>query len=125
MQQTGWRAPNQGTVKINYDTAVNMTHMTASIGGVLQDQIGAFLFRFSHLISFCHVDKAELLAILQPLKVAYQKGKIQESKWVLLLRLEAIEQVMCMTWYPQRLLQTSSHWIPQHLGLFKLVTYLE
>ncbi|KAK8575719.1 hypothetical protein V6N12_063385 [Hibiscus sabdariffa] len=69
-----WKRPASGWIKVNVDAAVNALDQRAFVGGVYRDSDGAWLHGFSRNIGRCSVVLAELWAILEALRRAWEKG---------------------------------------------------
>ncbi|KAK9035377.1 hypothetical protein V6N11_077419 [Hibiscus sabdariffa] len=61
--QSSWLAPPHGWVKLNVDASVSSLDHKAGVGGVLRDELGHWIFGFSHFLGHCDSLVAELWAI--------------------------------------------------------------
>ncbi|KAL4335710.1 hypothetical protein GQ457_07G012060 [Hibiscus cannabinus] len=69
-----WKRPAPGWIKVNVDAAVNVLDQRAVVGGVYRDSDGEWIYGFSRNIGRCSVVLAELWAILEALRRAWEKG---------------------------------------------------
>ncbi|KAL4340467.1 hypothetical protein GQ457_08G018660 [Hibiscus cannabinus] len=71
---TSWECPPDGWVKINTDGAVTGRLNLATIGGVMRNNVGAWIFGFSRGVGCCSVLMAELWAVHDALLYAWNFG---------------------------------------------------
>ncbi|KAL4368559.1 hypothetical protein GQ457_05G007400 [Hibiscus cannabinus] len=69
-----WKRPASGWIKVNVDAAVNVLDQRAVVGGVYRDSDGEWRYGFSRNIGRCSVVLAELWAILEAIRRAWEKG---------------------------------------------------
>ncbi|KAK8977405.1 hypothetical protein V6N11_034450 [Hibiscus sabdariffa] len=72
-----WIAPPVGSVKFNTNRAVRGSFGKASIGGILSDNSGKVLLKFSKSIGVADSTSAELLAIKEALVVFMSTGLVE------------------------------------------------
>ncbi|KAK7244185.1 hypothetical protein RIF29_39003 [Crotalaria pallida] len=70
----GWSPPMEGWVKLNSDGSVKSVDGLATCGGVLRNNMGAFLGAFSIKLGHTSIMNAELWGILHGVKMAYTLG---------------------------------------------------
>ncbi|KAK8996583.1 hypothetical protein V6N11_081850 [Hibiscus sabdariffa] len=75
-QKTCWVAPGKGVLKFNTDDVVEGSVGKAGIGGVLRDYSSKTLIYFSKSAGVVDVMSAEILALVEVMKL------FGESKWV-------------------------------------------
>ena len=77
----GWCPPPSGWIKFNVDGAAKGKPGPAGIGGVLRNDKGEVLFMFSKNVGIKESNEAEVLAILEALRVFfYFQGKLNCGK---------------------------------------------
>ncbi|XVE58507.1 hypothetical protein DITRI_Ditri04bG0175000 [Diplodiscus trichospermus] len=69
-----WIPPSHGWVKLNTDGSLRPSGETARGGGLVRDANGSWMCGFSFNIGSCDVSAPELWAVVQGLKLAWQKG---------------------------------------------------
>lgn len=63
-----WSPPPLGVLKFNVDGATRGKPGPTAIGGILRNNNGEVLFRFSKNVGVCDSNEAEVLAILEALR---------------------------------------------------------
>ncbi|KAK9038872.1 hypothetical protein V6N11_023715 [Hibiscus sabdariffa] len=71
---TPWKKPESGWLCLNVDGAVSLTIGKATIGGLLRDSAGNFLFGFSKFIGCANSLHAELWSLHVGLQLAWDYG---------------------------------------------------
>ncbi|GMJ04404.1 hypothetical protein HRI_004109600 [Hibiscus trionum] len=69
-----WQHPGRGRMKVNADGSVRGPLHVASIGGVLRDSTGAWIYGFGRCVGCCSVLMVELWAAYESLKHAWDYG---------------------------------------------------
>ncbi|KAH8483978.1 hypothetical protein H0E87_028414 [Populus deltoides] len=69
-----WNKPPPGFVKLNTDASYKYISSKSSIAGVCRDEHGIWLFGFSCRVKSESAFEAELLAVREALKLAWDKG---------------------------------------------------
>ena len=69
-----WKSPPDGWLKLNIDGAVKGNPGPAGGGGLLRDHRGNWINGFSANLGWCSYVKAELLALLKGLQLAWNMG---------------------------------------------------
>ncbi|KAL4354587.1 hypothetical protein GQ457_06G029720 [Hibiscus cannabinus] len=69
-----WQNPKHGCLCLNVDGAVSLNTGKATIGGLLRDTAGNFIFGFSKYIGFTNSLHAELWALYVGLQLAWDHG---------------------------------------------------
>ncbi|KAL4319435.1 hypothetical protein GQ457_18G004670 [Hibiscus cannabinus] len=71
---TPWRNPEPGCLCLNVDGAVSLNSAKATIGGLLRDTAGNFIFGFSKYIGSTNSLHAELWALYVGIQLAWDHG---------------------------------------------------
>lgn len=74
MVNASWQAPKQGWVKLNTNGSSKENSGWSGGGGVLRDYRGLWISEFLAHFGFCSSMKAELLAVLHSLHLAWELG---------------------------------------------------
>ncbi|KAK8593727.1 hypothetical protein V6N12_045802 [Hibiscus sabdariffa] len=74
MPSTPWINPEPGWLCLNVDGAVSLNTGKVSIGGLLRDLVGNFIFGFSKFIDCTNSLHAELWSLLVDLQLAWAYG---------------------------------------------------
>ncbi|KAL4311976.1 hypothetical protein GQ457_01G025270 [Hibiscus cannabinus] len=69
-----WSCPTLGWIKLNVDGAMDLRDGSATIGGVIRDDQGNWIFGFSKSVGICSVLTTELWAILVGLRHVWRLG---------------------------------------------------
>ncbi|KAL4367400.1 hypothetical protein GQ457_05G030190 [Hibiscus cannabinus] len=69
-----WKCPPLGWIKVNVDAAVNVSDRKAVVGGFIRDSNGSWVFGHFRVIGRCSALMAELWAIYDALRRAWDKG---------------------------------------------------
>ena len=69
-----WQPPGVGCVKLNTDAVCKLPMYLAAAGGLIRDNLGRWLLGFMYNIGACTPLEAELWAILEGLRVAWNAG---------------------------------------------------
>ena len=74
--------PSSTTLKWNVDASMKISNSKASIGGVLRDHHGKFIYLFSSLIPFMEINHAEIFATHRALKISLTMENARNSKLI-------------------------------------------
>ncbi|KAL4352609.1 hypothetical protein GQ457_06G035460 [Hibiscus cannabinus] len=72
-----WSPPPNGWLCLNSDASLSHSSGVGSVGGVVRDHSGAFLFSYSKSIGTTTVLQAELWGILEGLRIARDRGCVR------------------------------------------------
>ncbi|KAK8985639.1 hypothetical protein V6N11_068887 [Hibiscus sabdariffa] len=94
-----WKRPEPGWTCLNVDGAVSSVNGTGSIGGLLRDHEGTWLYGFQKGIGMCNSLHVELWAIFTGLEFAWEHGieilQVQSDCKEAVQMLNAIHAVSC------------------------------
>ncbi|CAN1163084.1 Putative ribonuclease H protein At1g65750 [Linum perenne] len=70
----GWRPAEEGWYSLNSDGSLYKNPTSSAAGGIIRDDNGKFIAAFSANLGVCSIMRSELRAIVEGMKLAWNKG---------------------------------------------------